>query len=79
MIRLLASIIVSECDPKRDFAGHVGGDDFVVLFQSGDWEARCTRIISHFNTAALTLFDQQRAAADSSKPKTDRATTPPSR
>jgi hypothetical protein len=60
-------------------AGHVGGDDFVVLFQSGDWEARCTRIISHFNTAALTLFDQQRAAADSSKPKTDRATTPPSR
>jgi hypothetical protein len=31
----------------------------VVLFQSADWEARCTRIISHFNTAALTLFDQQ--------------------
>jgi diguanylate cyclase (GGDEF)-like protein len=58
MIRLLASIVVSECDPQRDFAGHVGGDDFVVLFQSADWEARCTRIISHFNTAALTLFDQ---------------------
>lgn len=59
MIRLLASIIISECDPHRDFAGHVGGDDFVVLFQSADWEARCMRIISHFNTAALTLFDQK--------------------
>jgi diguanylate cyclase (GGDEF)-like protein len=59
MIRLLASIIISECDPQRDFAGHVGGDDFVVLFQSTDWESRCTRIISHFNTAALTLFDQK--------------------
>jgi diguanylate cyclase (GGDEF)-like protein len=59
MIRLLASIIVSECDPQRDFAGHVGGDDFVVLFQSADWEARCARIISHFNTAALTLFDEE--------------------
>jgi diguanylate cyclase (GGDEF)-like protein len=59
MIRLLASIIISECDPQRDFAGHVGGDDFVVLFQSADWEARCMRIISHFNTAALTLFDQK--------------------
>jgi diguanylate cyclase (GGDEF)-like protein len=57
MIRLLASIIISECDPQRDFAGHVGGDDFVVLFQSPDWETRCMRIISHFNTAALTLFD----------------------
>jgi diguanylate cyclase (GGDEF)-like protein len=59
MIRLLASIIISECDPQRDFAGHVGGDDFVVLFQSTDWEARCMRIISHFNTAALTLFDPE--------------------
>jgi diguanylate cyclase (GGDEF)-like protein len=59
MIRLLASIIISECDPQRDFAGHVGGDDFVVLFQSADWETRCMRIIAHFNTAALTLFDQE--------------------
>ena len=57
MIRLLASLIVSECDPQRDFAGHVGGDDFVVLFQSADWEKRCTRIIARFNSAALDLFD----------------------
>ena len=57
MIRLLAGLIVSECDPQRDFAGHVGGDDFVVLFQSSDWERRCTRIISRFNTAVLDLFD----------------------
>ncbi|HEY1412354.1 MAG TPA: phosphodiesterase, partial [Rhodopila sp.] len=57
MIRLLASLIVSECDPQRDFAGHVGGDDFVVLFQSADWERRCMRIIARFNSAALELFD----------------------
>jgi diguanylate cyclase (GGDEF)-like protein len=59
MIRLLASVVVAECDPQRDFAGHVGGDDFVVLFQSADWERRCERIIVRFNTAALTLFDQE--------------------
>ncbi len=57
MIRLLANVIVAECDPHRDFAGHVGGDDFVVLFQSADWESRCARIISRFNAAALLLFD----------------------
>jgi diguanylate cyclase (GGDEF)-like protein len=57
MIRLLAGLIVSECDPQRDFAGHVGGDDFVVLFQSPDWERRCMSIISRFNSAALDLFD----------------------
>jgi GGDEF domain-containing protein len=45
MIRLLASVIVSKCDAQRDFAGHMGDDDFVVLFQSTDWESRCERII----------------------------------
>ena len=59
MIRLLAAVIVAECDPQRDFAGHVGGDDFVVLFQSGDWETRCARIIARFNAAALTLYDPE--------------------
>ncbi len=59
MICLLASVIVSECDPQRDFVGHVGGDDFVVLFQSSDWRARCERIISRFDAAALTLFDPE--------------------
>ncbi len=62
MIRLLASIIVAECDPQRDFAGHVGGDDFVVLFQSGDWRARCLRMIERFNGAALGLFDAETRA-----------------
>jgi diguanylate cyclase (GGDEF)-like protein len=57
MIRLLAGVIVGACDAQRDFAGHVGGDDFVVLFQSTDWEKRCAQIISRFNSAALTLFD----------------------
>jgi diguanylate cyclase (GGDEF)-like protein len=59
MIRLLAGVIVAECDAMRDFAGHVGGDDFVVLFQSADWENRCTRIIARFNSAALSLFDAE--------------------
>ncbi len=62
MIRLLAGVIVAECDPERDFAGHVGGDDFVVLFQSPDWEARCTRIIARFNVAVLSLFDDETRA-----------------
>jgi diguanylate cyclase (GGDEF)-like protein len=57
MIRLLASVITQECDSQRDFVGHVGGDDFVVLFQSEDWEIRCAKIIARFNAAAPALFD----------------------
>jgi diguanylate cyclase (GGDEF)-like protein len=58
MIRLVASTFIAHCDPRRDFVGHVGGDDFVVLFQSNDWHERCERIIADFNQKALSLFDQ---------------------
>jgi len=57
MIRLVARTLASQCDPRRDFIGHVGGDDFVVLFQSDDWLDRCERIVTMFNHAALSLFD----------------------
>ncbi len=57
MIRLVARTMVSHCDPRRDFIGHVGGDDFVVLFQSDDWLGRCERIVAAFNEKARELFD----------------------
>ncbi len=57
MIQLVARTLAAQCDPRRDFIGHVGGDDFVVLYQSEDWLARCERIISTFNEKAQALFD----------------------
>ncbi len=58
MIRLVARTLISHCDPRRDFVGHVGGDDFVVLFQSDDWHARCTRIVAAFNASSQRLYDE---------------------
>jgi len=58
MIRLVARTLASHCDPRRDFIGHVGGDDFVVLFQSDNWLDRCERVISSFNANARSLFDE---------------------
>lgn len=57
MIRLAARAIVSHCDERRDFVGHVGGDDFIILFQSADWRERCERIVDTFNALARRLFD----------------------
>jgi len=58
MIRLLGSVIKTQCDAQRDFLGHVGGDDFIVLFQSPDWHERCQRIIAEFNAQAVHLFEE---------------------
>ena len=59
MIRLLARIALEHCDPQFDFVGHVGGDDFIVLFQSPDWRDRCERLVHEFNTRSSTLFDEE--------------------
>lgn len=58
MIRLLARLAATHSDPQRDFVGHVGGDDFLILFQSGDWRQRCAQIISEFARLAQDLYDE---------------------
>lgn len=58
MIRLLARLAMEQCDPQRDFLGHVGGDDFMILFQSTDWRTRAERLVQEFNSQALNLFDE---------------------
>ncbi len=57
MIRLLARLAVAHADPYVDFVGHIGGDDFLILFQSSDWRERCTDLIGSFNAAARSLYD----------------------
>ncbi len=59
VIKLLAASISRHCDPRRDFLGHVGGDDFVILFQSSDWERRCEQMIAEFNAAAIQMYDEE--------------------
>ena len=63
MIRLLARIAMEHCDSQRDFLGHVGGDDFFLLFQSPDWRERGERIVAEFDARARALFDDDARAA----------------
>ena len=62
-IMLAARVISAHCDPQRDFVGHVGGDDFIMLFQSADWEQRSRRVVESFNRLARDLFDADALAA----------------
>jgi len=58
MIRLVARLATAHCDARRDFVGHVGGDDFMLIFQSSNWLQRCKNIVHDFAREALTLFDE---------------------
>jgi diguanylate cyclase (GGDEF)-like protein len=57
MIRLVAKMAVNHSDSQRDFVGHVGGDDFLILFQSEDWKERCEQLLEEFTARAIDLYD----------------------
>lgn len=59
MIKLAADIVARKCDPLRDFLRHVGGDDFIMLFQSHDRRLRCEQIVAKFNVEARQLYDAE--------------------
>ena len=63
IIRLLARLMTEESNPELDFVGHIGGDDFVVLFQSQDWRARCECILQRFDHERLSLFNAEHIEA----------------
>ena len=48
VIQMTGQLLVRYCDPYRDFIGHIGGDDFIIVFQSEDWESRCHGIMNEF-------------------------------
>jgi GGDEF domain-containing protein len=49
IIQMLGHLLRDIGEAKRDFVSHIGGDDFMVLFQSEDWEARCARALQSFD------------------------------
>jgi diguanylate cyclase (GGDEF)-like protein len=63
MIQLTGRILNWACDPKLDFIGHIGGDDFVLIMQSRDWRARCERALHSFEQAASLLFEASHLTA----------------
>jgi EAL domain-containing protein (putative c-di-GMP-specific phosphodiesterase class I)/CBS domain-containing protein len=49
LIKLTARVLSAVADQDVDFVGHIGGDDFFMLFQSVDWERRCKQILTDFD------------------------------
>jgi len=63
MIQLTGRILGMACDPRLDFIGHVGGDDFILIMQSPDWEKRCNDALQSFaNLSVLLATEEHRQA-----------------
>ena len=58
-----AACIREHMDLLHDFLGHVGGDDFVLVMQSADWQARLERMAHHANEAMAAMYPEADRAA----------------
>jgi diguanylate cyclase (GGDEF)-like protein len=57
VLRFVSELLASNIDDKIDFIGHIGGDDFVVIFRSDNWEATVRRIIEQFDDSIGGLYN----------------------
>jgi len=59
VIQLLGTLLKENCAKDIDFIGHIGGDDFIVLFQSQDWEQRCNAIMARFSEVVKWFYTEE--------------------
>lgn len=60
-------LLLSEACGTYDFIGHIGGDDFILLFQSDDWENRCRQLLSYITNdfpQFYSNFDRERGSIE---------------
>ncbi len=62
VIHALSRLCCEIADQRQDFVGHIGGDDFFVIFQSDDWETRCWQLCSLFADAMNGLLNAEERA-----------------
>ena len=56
VISLLANVIKTNIAYGRDWVGHIGGDDFVVIFRTEDWAEKCNRILEEFASCCENFY-----------------------
>jgi diguanylate cyclase (GGDEF)-like protein len=59
VIRLVGELLRRHGEPRLDFLGHIGGDDFVMVLRSPDWSARCQRIVDDFASDIRQYYPEE--------------------
>jgi len=57
LIQLVGETLTNSVRIDLDFVGHIGGDDFILLFQSEDWEVRCSQVLQHLELTIPEFYD----------------------
>lgn len=52
----LAQCLNDRVDPSRDFVGHIGGDDFLLVLGPQDWRKRLNQLLDDFHTQCRRFY-----------------------
>ncbi len=52
----LAQCLNERVDPNHDFVGHIGGDDFMLVLGSADWERRLQLLLEDFQKQCRRFY-----------------------
>lgn len=55
-IKLVAKLLSDCVADGSGHVGHIGGDDFIVIFSNMDWENKCKKILSDFKKSVFNFY-----------------------
>ena len=59
----LAQCLNERVDPSRDFVGHIGGDDFMLVLGSEDWRTRIQQLLEDFQGQCRRFYREEHLQA----------------
>jgi len=59
LLKTLANCIMLNTNNKHCFVGHIGGDDFIIMFKSNDVEKICQKILDDFAKHSLYFISNE--------------------
>lgn len=59
----LAQCLNERVDPSRDFVGHIGGDDFMLVLGSTDWRKRIQLLLEDFQGQCRRFYRDEHLQA----------------
>lgn len=55
----VAQLLQKHRHPELDFVGHVGGDDYVVVFRSRHWQAYVQALLEEFSCQCVSFYNPE--------------------
>lgn len=64
ILLMVSELLIANVDIQKDFIGHIGGDDFVVIFHESGWETDVHEILKQFDSRVNAFYNGQDITKD---------------